>query len=127
MVKLECGRRKIVLAFTLRYSRARSLCSSNICCDNRLFGSGVAGLRCGSNIRYMESRSSEDSISVWFRVLGAAGDEVDVLLELEVVVSAAAVAEPADVLAVRLAAVAVAASLEGSVDLVSVTVNLSFP
>lgn len=43
---------------TFKYSLASCLCSSNICFDSSLFGSGGAGLKCGSSIRCTESKLS---------------------------------------------------------------------
>lgn len=43
---------------TFRYSLASCLCSSNICFDTSLLGSGGGGRRCGSSIKCTEARSS---------------------------------------------------------------------
>lgn len=63
----------ILEAITLRYSLARSLCSSNISLDSLLLGSGGTGLRCGSSIRCIESYefSSSSFGVVTFSVLKA--------------------------------------------------------
>lgn len=51
---------------TLKYSLANSLCSLKIFWDTELFGSGVAGLRCGSKNKCIESRSIDTSLSERF-------------------------------------------------------------
>lgn len=46
---------------TFKYSLASCLCSSNICWDSSLFGSGGAGRKCGSSIKCTESKSSSSA------------------------------------------------------------------
>lgn len=69
----------------------------------------MAGLRCGSNMRYSESTSSDASESVELRE------------------AADAAADDDDEAALAAADAAAVDSLGGMVDLVSVTVNRSFP
>lgn len=58
---------------TLRYSLTNSLCSLKIFWDNGLL-SGVAGLKCGSKNKCMESRSIVTSLSEQFTVEVDASD-----------------------------------------------------
>lgn len=51
----------IYLNVTFKYSLASCLCSSNICLDRSLFGSGGGGLKCGSSIRWTDAKSSSST------------------------------------------------------------------
>lgn len=59
--KSRFSRKKPNFEHTFKYSLANCLCSSNISFDRSLFGSGGAGLKCGSSIKCTEAKSSSSS------------------------------------------------------------------
>lgn len=52
---------KFQAKITFKYSLASSLCSSNICFERSLFGSGGAGRKCGSSIKWTDAKSSSST------------------------------------------------------------------